>query len=1122
MKRFIYPVVLGVFFLSGVTGLVYEVVWTRLLTLIFGHTVYAVSTVLAAFMGGLALGSYLFGGIADRHRNPLRLYAVLELGIGLFALAVPFVFSGIEVLFAPIYRSLNDHFFVFSAIRFVVCFLILLFPTILMGGTLPILARAAASDPSSLGARVGTLYAINTLGAVLGCFVTGFVLIEWAGVHGAIYLSAALNLFVAAVAAVLATAWVPEPVARPGEIAPERKPPLLLAAREPGRTLVTLIPLLYGISGFVALALEVVWTRALIFSFFQGSSTYAFTTMLTIFLLGLGLGSLAAALVVDRLRDLVRVVAWGEIVIGVSAVLSLPALVYLAANRVHETSQVPWLVATLRDFVKSALVMLLPTLAMGALFPLMARLYVASVKGTGRGVGRLYFSNTAGAILGSFGAGFLLIPFLGMSRTVLLLGGVSVLLGVVLIAMDRQAPAGERAATALGSVAALCAFPLLLPAQAAFQQVGPGESLLFYEEGAAGTVAVVGAGEERRLQIDNVWIAGTNPVMMTAHKSLAHLVTLIHPDPKRVLTVGFASGGTSWSFTTHPNLESIDCVEIASTVLEARPFFTDINHGVLEDPRFRIVLEDARTYLLLGDEDDDYDIISTDCTDLRYKSDANLYTVEYFETCRRRLCEDGILVVFLPFGSLTDSYFRGVLGTFQHVFPEGTVWYVNNYATHYLLLVGSKAPLQIDWEVFKRRIAEPSVAADLAEVGLENPYKLLSCFVMDSASLKPFVLGYPLNSIYRPYVEFGAPRSSLPGALDNLESLLLAAGRSVPDVAGMSAEEEATLERYREASRHALRGHLHATRSEHGAARYEYEKALALTPGDPSLERILGVSESAGAELLARAEADPRDLESRYELALHYRNRGELDAAESTLRAILKEQPLQFQAAMSVGALLEKQDRLEEAWSQYQELLKADLSPEQKMAVTGAAEANRLKVELRGKPEDNTEILLRLAQLHRKHGDLIQAIRVLEKDGMKPERDPMVQEALIHLFIQAGMYAEAEEGSRTLLARDPVNAAAHYYLMDVYIRRGWLDRAEQEFEATRALDDTNPSIWFNAARLYQLQGRAGECTDALRRTLRLGGSQFLQLAGQDPVLKGSPSLAEVLKGSGGAAQSADR
>lgn len=1088
------------FFLSGACGLTYQVLWLRLLALVFGVTVHAASTVLAAFMAGLALGAMLAGRLV-RRADPLRIFAALEAGIAAAALATPALLALATGVYRPLSAAFPDALALLTVARFICSAAVLLLPTVLMGATLPVLSRAAASV-DALGARIGRLYAVNTLGAVAGCFLTGFALLELLGVRGTILAAALVNLFIAAVACLLAAApWAPPEA----DGAREASAPL---AATPPSALTRWLPFVYGVSGFVALALEVTWTRGLIFSFFLGASTYAFATMLTVFLFGLGLGSLLMAMVVDRLPNRVRALAWGEIVIGLSALLSAPLLLWLSGMHSSESGASSWLAATGRDLTKTALIMLVPTLAMGALFPLLTRVFVGSAASAGRGVGRLYFANTTGAILGSLGAGFVLVPYLGVGRSIVLLGCVSLLLGALLAWNDLDATPGERRGTTFGALAAVVLLPLVIPSGRPFQQIAPGEEMLFYMEGSSGTVAAVQAANgERRLQIDNVWIAGTNLVMQTAHKTLAHFGALLHPAPHKALAVGFASGGTSWSYTKHPELRQIDCVEIADTVLDARPYFSEVNGTVTEDPRYRVILEDARTFLLLGR--DPYDLIATDCTDLRYKSDANLYTVEYFDICKSRLADDGMLVVFLPFGGLTDDLFRGVLGTFLHAFPQGSVWYVSNYPTHYLLLVGTRQPLRVDWPTFRDRLAVPAVHDDLSKVGLADPFRILASYVASGETLASFVAGARLNTVDRPWVEFEAPRRDTPGMLDNLETLLGYAPSALPEIEGMSAEERATLARYARATRYVVRAQIHVTRKQNDQARFEFEAALREFGKDALIEQQLGISSAHRYLLEKMAASQPPDLRTRYDLAVLLRRLGELPRSESMLRELLSDPDLRFSAEMSLALTVEQLGRASEGEEHYRAALAAAPNDNLKEVARRGLELLQAREKVRAHPDDE-QAVLDLAQGYVRYQDLYEALRALQTRADE-RNEPRVLEALTALELQAHMVERAQESATRLVTLTPDDAAAHYYLLDASLRLGKLDQALREFEASKAIDDTNFSLWFTGARLYRLLGREDECAAALRKALALGGARLLSLARQDPVLAGSPSLDTIEK-----------
>jgi spermidine synthase/tetratricopeptide (TPR) repeat protein len=453
-------------------------------------------------------------------------------------------------------------------------------------------------------------------------------------------------------------------------------------------------------------------------------------------------------------------------------------------------------------------VVLPPSMAFGAVFPLVARAEVAGGSSAGPAVGIAYAANILGAVTGAYVGGFVLVPLLGLSGTIRFTAFALLSFAALLAWRGRS-----RFVAAVLCVAA--AVMPLLPGQT-LHRTGPGERLLHYEEGSSATVSVVRDPlGSKSIYVDGVPVAGTDPVMQTDQKSLAHLPMLLHSAARKVLTVGFGSGGASWSYTRYPSLERIDCVEIAPEVLRAAPYLREANHDLFSDPRYRVIIDDARSFLEHADET--YDVIATDCTDLQYRGNASLYTADYFNLCRRRLNSKGLVVVWMPLGGMSDDVFRMAIATFASVFANVSVWYINNYPTHYLLLVGSEDGHAVSWEDLLDRISVPEVRADLESIGLADPFRFLSTFLLDDGAVRELVRGASINQDDLPLLEFRAPRSTdrFAGAR-NLEALLdLASLRnpSPPFTTRYGERQrrtiEAKLEPYLRASRHLNRGHVH-------------------------------------------------------------------------------------------------------------------------------------------------------------------------------------------------------------------------------------------------------------------------------------------------------------------------
>ncbi|MHC4067211.1 MAG: fused MFS/spermidine synthase, partial [Planctomycetota bacterium] len=439
------PVVFLLFLLSGATSLIYEVLWLRQLILIFGSTQFATSTILSTFMGGLALGAFVAGRwLGPGSAKPLRIYGLLEIGIGLYALTVPFLFSGLT----PIYRALwaagaSDSFMLLSLAKFAGIAVVLLPPTVLMGASLPVLAREVADDPERIGGKVGRLYAINTFGAVIGVFVAGFVSIPGIGTYRTLWATAALNLIVGVVAILLAREVAPTEAARPETAAASRTPPTASRVR--------LALIVFGLSGFGALVLEVAWTRVL--TLVMGSSVYAFSLMLLAFLIGLATGSAWFSALLRKRSGIEPALLLAALLAAAGAMAY--ATTYLFGMLPHLFGRIffafhpgpnSWLVI---QFVFGLLIMFPATLALGGVFPAMLQIHARGLDRVAGSVGTVYASNTVGTIVGAAAGGFILIPQLGVQSTVIVIAVLEMLLGLVVLFFVCSRAGRTRAALAL-------------------------------------------------------------------------------------------------------------------------------------------------------------------------------------------------------------------------------------------------------------------------------------------------------------------------------------------------------------------------------------------------------------------------------------------------------------------------------------------------------------------------------------------------------------------------------------------------------------------------------------------------------------------------------------------------
>ena len=740
------PRLLALFFVSGACGLIYQVVWMRALTLTLSVSVYATTTVLCAFMGGLALGAALAARLADRLRRPLLAFGLAEAGVGLCGLAS----LGILFDLGPAYAWLHAHAGgagpALTLGRFLLACAVLLVPTTLMGATLPLLSRAAVTDEAAVGRGTGGLYAVNTLGAVAGCLAAGFAAIPAWGLSATTAAAAALNLGVGASAAALGLRAAP----RASVAAPRTA-----SARHPAPPAVRAAALGFGVSGLTAMGYEVLWTRAL--EQFTHNSTYAYTAMLAVFLLGIGAGSAIAAARADRARRPLAVFGALELGIGASVVLGLVVYMRLLHWIPAATASLgglhSWGRAVALLFGIATATLLTTTLLFGATFPYVARAVVDSLDVLGRRIGTAYTLNTLGAILGAVAVGFLLVPGIGMRGSFLFLILTNLALGALLLGWAGPLRRRVLAATAAacGAVAAFALIPPEPLKRVFLERYG---QLLLYKEEVTDIVMVTQDERGGRLirYGDGRGTAGT--LTVREDRSYAHIAMLAHPDPKRILNICFGVGNSVSSVAQYP-VERIDQVELSPGVVEAAPYFRATNRGVLQDPRVHLTIEDGRNFLLASRER--YDVIRLDPPELHTAGVVNLYTLEFFRLARDHLAPGGLFSIWLNIAYTPEPETRMILRTIAEVFPHVTVWH--SPWIYSWVINASLEPRPPDFARIQRGFSDPRVRADLATIPVRHPFQLLNWFVMADGEVRQWAGDAALVTDDRTRLDFTIPRS---------------------------------------------------------------------------------------------------------------------------------------------------------------------------------------------------------------------------------------------------------------------------------------------------------------------------------------------------------------------------
>ena len=770
------------FFVSGATSLVYEVIWMRRITLVFGASQLAVATVLAAFMGGLAGGAWLGGRLADSKLPPLILYGLLEFGIAAYALAFPWLAEGLVGVYRAIVRAEDVEFWSARVTHLVLMGGLLFPPTAAMGATLPLLVRSSCRFLSRVGSWTGLLYGVNTLGAVCGTMLAGFVLLPELGVRASEFVAASANVVVGLAALVtvggsLGSFGRPEVKDDAQDRADEAdllelEPDPDLAADRRGRWVCALPPVLFG-AGFCAMVYEVAWSRLL--GLILGSSVYAFTLMLTAFLLGTALGSPAASFLLARrgsrpLRLLALSLTLASVLAWVSH-LCFGQLPYLYVDLYSLTGGRDDLVFPMQSLIAIG-VMTPVTFFLGMCFPLAVHLSLPSVARLGREVARLYLWNTLGAVVGALSAGFVLLPALGIRWTLVL----SVAAGLVLAAgvgANLVLRRGVRlaAAAALGVFMLLAVLvrptwdPLVMSAgmykyasdlsdyshEAVRNYALSDFELLYYSEGTGAVVTVA-----RSLSTGNIWLANNGKVDASSQSDLStqlllgHLPFLHRPSAETALVVGLGSGITAGSVTLEPGLRHIDLLEIEPAVVTASHFFDSVNGRPLEDPRVRLIRNDARNHLVLVNEP--YDVIINEPSNPWISGVSNLFTLEFLRLGASRLTEEGVFCQWVQTYGMGKDDLRSLLRTFAEVFPHVLLYQSPGDAD--MVLVGAKQPMTVHKDVFW---AKPGRAEDLLRLNAKGPEKLLDYARLDRPAILELAGEVGLNTDDNVRIEFSAP-----------------------------------------------------------------------------------------------------------------------------------------------------------------------------------------------------------------------------------------------------------------------------------------------------------------------------------------------------------------------------
>jgi len=853
------------FMVSGATGLIYEITWMRLFGTVFGNTVLAASTVLTAFMLGLAVGSWLLGKLADRSRQPLRFYGVLEVAIAAYAFAFPTILQHVDRFYLWFYQTYQPGFYLLNLVRFGASVVILLLPTAFMGGTLPMLSSlwaipaAHGESQTSTGRSVGLLYAINSFGAVIGSFLTGYFLIRLWGVNASIYMAAAANAVIGAAALLLSFILRARRVVRDSskreQLAQETALAEMNRKEEPTSVYSTgqkrAVLLSMFLAGFCALALEVLWTRLLVFVL--ATSAYAFACMLTCFILGVALGSLiASTLLVSRLKNPMFALGLVEFLLALAVAGSVPALGLLwhidsyVVERVIGGELSFWTDMT-AHFLDAMVIMFLPTLLMGMAFPIAVKACAPVWHVVGRGVGQVYAANTVGCVLGAFAAGFLMIPWLGMRDSFLAVVGILFLVATFLILLSP----GRRVLWAVSafpvSAAAITAGALFIPQDVFLRTMNTyhyPSKIVYIKDGITGTVTVHDLPDgDRLIAVDGVDVAGMDLMLRSTQKLQAYVPLLVHEKPQDVVQIGYGSGETC-GIGLDFGVARYSIVDICPEIFTAGTFFDEINRRSYDNPRLRKIIMDGKNFIKLTDEK--FDVIMNDSTYPGTTGSSALYTYDHFKACRDHLKSGGLLSCWVPLDLRLED-FQIVVRSFQAAMPHSSLWMVNNCLNKHGVLLGTLEPTTLDFQRIRQLLARPGIAADLKGINVDSAYDFFDWFVVGEEGLKALAGDGPRHTDDKPYLEFGAAiKRDVEGcwldvirAISQYHSPVLPCVTNAGRLPDQAEDPQVALQHYSDATGCTLRGVVGALQGDPDIMHAQFEMAKKVNPADRDVDSIL-------------------------------------------------------------------------------------------------------------------------------------------------------------------------------------------------------------------------------------------------------------------------------------------
>ena len=1034
--RNIQPILALIIVFSCACAALYEVIWARQLILFFGSPVFAIGATLSALIGGLGLGCFYFGRLVREKKTSLRLYTFLAAGLGIFALIFPILMDILSAICVLIYRGLGVGFHFLSLVRFVLSFIVLLIPSTLMGGALLVLGMSAKERCA--GFRADRVFTINMLSASIGCIAVAFILIQQLGIQDSVYLGVVINFILAGVAFGLDRLW-PEASGDSQQTTNDESE--ISATGKMSRAVLWT----FAVAGFCGMSYAVLWTRIQIP--FLGNPAYAFSVTLATLLLGVAIGNFLFAAITRRIQSFVNLFGVVQIGVGLSVVALIPAFGNLYG--ISRGLQAAFGVGRFWEFATGFLLIIIPAILIGANFPLVRRICAAAEPRS-----TVYTFSTIGSLLGPLCAGIILIPLIGIRPSVLLIAGLHTVVGCLLV-LRSVGKSQFVTGTAIGGTILTVGSGLMVllwgssPAflkNGAFWTQRLNDTLVEHTETVDANITTFMDDQGvHRTYVDNDQIADGSGRGSVPHQILAHLPLLLHPNPERVLVVGFGMGISAHTMTQYG--VRVDVLENPKGLIDAaRRYYHDVNHEIVDSSLFSHTFNDERSYVLMTSER--YNVISTGTVHpLVSSKGANLYSADFYKWCKRILTEDGIICQWIPLNRLPEPFLKTIVRTFTEIFPNATMWY--KYTPDFAVLIGTPERLQINYRRFMERTQIPRIQESLLADGLDA-ISLLDSFMMSEKVVRAYAGDAKVHTDNHPRLEFFHPRALINTTHKNIEALAKYRERLTPyltnygQTMGDKVEVRKQIDLYFVATQALIEGQIEYAKGEYEKAVGILNQAVAINPADITIRSNLGaavaLANSDYQEELQETEkaikqalqSNPRDVQKQVELGITYELQGELSKAADAFEEALKYEPNRPELYSLLGPIYERQERYDDALRTYQRLEK--LEPNLPAIIFGA-----------------------MASIYHFHKKMLpDALRYAEKALAADAASWRVHNLMGVIYTDQKEFEQAADAFKTAMQLAPNEPMPHSDLAKAYLAQGRYAEALKSVEAAVRLAPRDP------------------------------------------------------------------